>query len=147
MTSATVAYMNGGNADANEQVSVAVYEGITGTSHLLWESKETNIPTYGGQVVMTSRGNTYTGTIKPDSLYYVCIRVDKLTGHGGTWHNVLGLSMGSNSTTDLGNPKPWLGLSNVYTLDFPATFNFAAAGSMSNFGGTKPYVGFRTQNS
>ena len=146
MTSATVAYMNGGNADANEYVSVAVYEGITGTSHLLWESNYTDIPTTGGQVVMTSRGNTYTGTIKPDSLYYVCIRVDKLTDHGGTWHNVLGLSM-ANSTTDLGNPKPWLGLSNVHTLDFPATFDFAGGGSMSEFGGNKPYVGFRTQNS
>ena len=145
MTSATVAYMNGGNADANEYVSVAVYEGIVGTSHLLWESNYTNIPTTGGQVIMPSRGNTFTGTIKPDQLYYMCVRVDKLNEHGGTWHNVLGLSMGSNTTTDLGNPKPWLGLSNVRTLDFEPTFDFAGGGSMSNFGGTKPYVGFRTQ--
>ena len=90
--------------------------------------------------------DTYTGTIKPDSLYYVCIRVDKLNDHGGTWHNVLGLSM-ANSTTDLGNPKPWLGLNNVHTLDFSETFDFAGGGSMSEFGGNKPYVGFRTQNS
>ena len=145
MTSATVAYMNGGNADSNEYVSVAVYEGIVGTSHLLWESNYTNIPTTGGQVIMPSRGNTFTGTIKPDQLYYMCVRVDKLNDHGGTWHNVLGLSMGSNTNTDLGNPKPWLGLSNVTTLDFEPTFDFAGGGSMSNFGGTKPYVGFRTQ--
>lgn len=145
MTSATVAYMNGGNADANEYVSVAVYEGIVGTSHLLWESNYTNIPVNGGQVIMPSRGNTFTGTIKPDQLYYMCVRVDKLNDHGGTWHNVLGLSMGSNTNTDLGNPKPWLGLSNVTTLDYEPTFDFAGGGSMSNFGGTKPYVGFRTQ--
>ena len=55
--------------------------------------------------------------------------------------------MGSNSTTDLGNPKPGIGLSNVTSLDFPETFDFTNGGSMSNFGGTKPYVGFRTQNS
>lgn len=145
MTKDTQAYMMGGNADANEYVSVAVYQGVDGNSNLLWESGYTLIPVDGGQVVMDARYGSPSATIKPDSLYYVCVRVDRETTHGGTWHNVLGLSMGANRTTDIGNPKPWVGQSNIPNLDYPNTQNFAA-GSMSDFGGTKPYVGFRTKD-
>lgn len=144
MTKDTQAYMMGGNADTNEYVSVAVYQGVAGSSNLLWESGYTLIPTSGGQVVMDARVNSPSATISPDSLYYVCVRVDKLDEHGGTWHNVLGLSMGSNRTTDIGNPKPWVGQTNIPNLDYPSTQDFAG-GSMSDFGGTKPYVGFRTK--
>lgn len=144
MTKDTQAYMMGGNADTNEYVSVAVYQGVAGSSNLLWESGYTLIPTSGGQVVMDARDNSPSATISPDSLYYVCVRVDKLNEHGGTWHNVLGLSMGSNRTTDIGNPKPWVGQTNIPNLDYPSTQDFAG-GSMSDFGGTKPYVGFRTK--
>lgn len=144
MTQNTQAYMMGGNADANEYVSVAVYQGVAGSSNLLWESGYTLIPTSGGQVVMDARVGSPSATITPDSLYYVCVRVDKLNEHGGTWHNVLGLSMGANITTDIGNPKPWVGQTNIPNLDYPSTQDFAY-GSMSDFGGTKPYVGFRTK--
>ncbi|MBR0371797.1 MAG: hypothetical protein IJH63_13945 [Methanobrevibacter sp.] len=145
----TQAYMNGGNADANEYVSVAVYEGVAGQSKMLWESEYGLIPTAGGQVVMNTR-NLYPieelGTMYPEQLYYVCIRIDKLNDHGGTWHNVLGLGMGSNTSVDIGNPKPWLGLQNITTLDFIRPYyDFANAGSMDKFGGIKPYVGFRTR--
>lgn len=144
MTQNTQAYMMGGNADSNEYVSVAVYQGVDGSSNLLWESGYTLIPTSGGQVVMDARVGSPSATISPDSLYYVCVRVDKLNEHGGTWHNVLGLSMGANRTTDIGNPKPWVGQTNIPNLDYPNTQNFDG-GSMSDFGGTKPYVGFRTK--
>ena len=145
----TQAYMNGGNADSNEYVSIAVYEGVAGQAKMLWESEYGLIPTAGGQVVMNTR-NLYPieelGTMYPEQLYYVCIRIDKLNNHGGTWHNVLGLGMGSNTTVDIGNPKPWLGLENITTLDFTRPYyNFANAGSMDKFGGIKPYVGFRTR--
>lgn len=145
MTKDTQAYMDGGNADSDEYVSVAVYQGVAGNSNLLWETGYTLIPTNGGQVVMDARVDSPSATITPDSLYYVCVRVDKLGTHGGTWHNVLGLSMGTNTTTDIGNPKPWVGLTNVTNLDYPSTQDFAG-GSMSTFGGTKPYVGFRTKD-
>ena len=145
MTKDTQAYMNGGNADSDEYVSVAVYQGVAGNSNLLWETGYTLIPTNGGQVVMDARIDSPSATLTPDSLYYVCVRVDKLGTHGGTWHNVLGLSMGTNTTTDIGNPKPWVGLTNVTNLDYPSTQDFAG-GSMSTFGGTKPYVGFRTKD-
>lgn len=141
----TQAYMNGGNADSNEYVSVAVYEGVTGQSNMLWESEYALIPTAGGQVVMNTREYSPVGTIHPEQLYYVCIRIDKLNTHGGTWHNVLGLGMGSKTSVDIGNPKPWLGLQNVNTLNFETPYNFAGAGSMDTFGGVKPYVGFRTR--
>ena len=142
----TQAYMNGGNADDNEYISVAIYEGVTGQSNMLWESQYALIPRNGGQVVMNTREYSPLGTIHPEQLYYVCIRIDKLNEHGGTWHNVLGLDMGSNTTVDMGNnPKPWLGLLNVYTLDFVTPYDFATAGSMDKFGGIKPYVGFRTR--
>ena len=144
MTQNTQAYMMGGNADSNEYVSVAVYQGVDGSSNLLWESGYTLIPTTGGQVVMDARDGSPSATISPDSLYYVCVRVDKRNEHGGTWHNVLGLSMGANRTTDIGNPKPWVGQTNIPNLDYPSTQNFNG-GSMSDFGGTKPYVGFRTK--
>lgn len=145
MTQDTQAYMMGGNADSDEYVSVAVYQGVAGNSNLLWESGYTQIPVAGGQVVMDARSNSPSATIKPDSLYYVCVRVDKINTHGGTWHNVLGLSMGANTTTDIGNPKPWVGQSNIPNLDFSNTQDFSN-GSMANFGGTKPYVGFRTKD-
>lgn len=145
MTQDTQAYMMGGNADSDEYVSVAVYQGVAGNANLLWESGYTQIPVAGGQVVMDARYGSPSATIKPDSLYYVCVRVDRETTHGGTWHNVLGLSMGDNTTTDIGNPKPWVGQSNIPNLDYPNTQDFSN-GSMSNFGGTKPYVGFRTKD-
>ena len=146
MTKDTQAYMMGGNADADEYVSVAVYQGVAGGSQLLWESDYTLIPEQGGgQVVMNARSSSPSATITPDTLYYVCVRVDKLNDHGGTWNNVLGLSMGSNISTDIGNPKPWVGQYNIANLDFPPT-QYISDGSMANFGGTKPYVGFRTKD-
>lgn len=147
MTSATVAYMHGGNANSNTFISIGVYEGVTGAAKLIWESDRTQLPITGGQVVMRSRNNGISGTITPDALYYACIRIDVSNDHTSTtvWNNVLGLQMGSNTTTDLGNPKPWLGLENVLSLDYPSYLDFAGAGSMDKFAGIKPYIGFRTQ--
>jgi hypothetical protein len=53
--------------------------------------------------------------------------------------------MGSNTTIDMGNPKPWLGKEGVTTLEYQDHYNFADAGSMAKFPGIKPYVGFKTR--
>ena len=143
MTSATQAYMFGGNGDAH--VAVAVYEGIPTNAKLLWQSNYTETPgTGGGEVIMDYLPNAPTGTISPNHLYYVSIRVDKYSTHGGSWNNVLGTKLETHDI-DIGSLRPWCGLSNVKTLDFPTTYSFSND-SMAAFGGHKPYVGFRTKD-
>ena len=145
LTSATQAYMFGGNADANEYVAVAIYEGKATDANLLWQSNYSDCPgAAGGEVVMNWLPNSPTGTITPDKLYYACVRVDKLNDHGGTWHNVLGMAM-HTSNVDIGSLRPWCGESNIQTLTFPSTYSFGNK-SQSDFGGHKPYIGFRTKD-
>lgn len=143
LTSATQAYMFGGNPDG--LIAVAVYEGVTTNAKLLWQSDYTQA--HNGEVVMNYKPNAPTGTITPNHLYYVSIRFNKQEGttQGGSWENVLGLRMGQSYGSDVGNPKPWLGLDNISTLNFPNPQSFNQ-GSMSMFGGHKPYVGFRTRD-
>lgn len=142
LTSATQAYMFGGNPDGS--IAVAVYEGIATNAKLLWQSNYTQV--HNGEVVMNYKPGAPTGTITPNHLYYVSIRFSKQEGttQGGSWENVLGLRMGQSYGADVGNPKPWLGLNNISTLNFPNPQSFTQ-GSMSMFGGHKPYVGFRTR--
>ena len=146
MTSATVAYMFGGNHDAGERASVAVYSTATNTNNLIWRSDwpELNLGA-GGEHTMTAHASSPTGSIHPDQLYYACVRIDK-AGGGGSWNNVLGMPI--NNTTDVGSLKPWLGYSFTQDDDlvFPNDMDFNTKGSMGSFGGIKPYIGFRTQN-
>ena len=146
MTSATVAYMFGGNHDAGERVSVAVYSTATNTNNLIWRSDwpELNLGA-GGEHTMTAHASSPTGSIHPDQLYYACVRIDK-EGGGGSWNNVLGMPI--NNTTDVGSLKPWLGYSFTQgdNLVFPNDMDFNSKGSMGSFGGIKPYIGFRTQS-
>ena len=144
MTQNTVAYMFGGNHDSGEKVSVAVYDSTKTENNLIWRSDypELNLGD-GGEHIMQAYGSSPSGTIYPDHLYYVAVRIDK-TGGGGSWNNVLGVPI--TNTTNVGTLRVWLGydLSGNEDLNFPDSINFNTQGSLSNFGGLKPYVGFRT---
>ena len=147
MTSATVAYMFGGNHDGGERVAVAVYDSSKTSNNLIWRSDypELNIGS-GGEHTMQAHNLSPTGTIYPDHLYYVSVRIDK-AGGGGNWNNVLGVPI--TNSTDVGNLRVWLGygFTGGEDLNFPDSINFNTQGSLGNFGGLKPYVGFRTQTS
>lgn len=144
MTLDTVAYMFGGNHDSGERVSVAVYDSSKTSNNLIWRSDypELNVGS-GGEHIMQAHNLSPTGTIYPDHLYYVSVRIDK-AGGGGNWNNVLGVPI--TNTTDVGNLRVWLGygFNGGDNLDFPDSINFNTQGSLGNFGGLKPYVGFRT---
>jgi len=145
MTSATVAYMFGGNPDSTERAAVAVYDSSLTSNNLIWRSDYPYINVgAGGEHIMQAQANSPSGTIYPDKLYYICVRLDKDDHGGGSWHNVVGVPI--SNTTDVGNLRVWLGygLSNNENLDFPNSINFNTQGSLGNFGGLKPYVGFRT---
>lgn len=144
MTQNTVAYMFGGNADNNERVAVAVYDASKTENNLIWRSDYPVISVgSGGEHIIQAHGNSPSGTISPDHLYYVAVRIDK-EGGGGNWQNVLGVP--AQGSTDIGNLRVWLGynLTGNENLDFPASINFNTQGSLGNFGSLKPYVGFRT---
>ena len=145
MTSATVAYMFGGNYDSGERVSVAVYDSTKTSNNLIWRSDypALNVGS-GGEHTMPAHSLSPTGTIYPDHLYYVSVRIDKEGGGGGSWNNVLGVPI--TNSTDVGNLRVWLGYGFTQgdNLDFPSSINFNTQGSLGNFGGLKPYVGFRT---
>ncbi len=144
MTQNTVAYMFGGNADDNERVAVAVYDASKTENNLIWRSDYPLITVgSGGEHIIQAHVNSPSGTISPDHLYYVAVRIDK-EGGGGNWQNVLGVP--AQGSTDIGNLRVWLGynLSENENLDFPASINFNTQGSLGNFGSLKPYVGFRT---
>ena len=144
MTQNTVAYMFGGNHDSGEKVSVAVYDSTKTENNLIWRSNypELNVGD-GGEHTMQAYGSSPSGTIYPDHLYYVAVRIDK-TGGGGSWNNVLGVPI--TNTTNVGTLRVWLGydLNGNEDLNFPDSINFNTQGSLGNFGGLKPYVGFRT---
>ena len=144
MTQNTVAYMFGGNHDSGEKVSVAVYDSTKTENNLIWRSDypELNLGD-GGEHIMQAYGSSPSGTIYPDHLYYIAVRIDK-TGGGGSWNNVLGVPI--TNTTNVGTLRVWLGydLNRNEDLNFPDSINFNTQGSLSNFGGLKPYVGFRT---
>lgn len=144
MTQNTVAYMFGGNYDSGERVSVAVYDSTKTENNLIWRSDypELNVGD-GGEHIMQAYGSSPSGTIYPDHLYYVAVRIDKVGG-GGSWNNVLGVPI--TNTTNVGTLRVWLGydLSGNEDLNFPDSINFNTQGSLGNFGGLKPYVGFRT---
>lgn len=144
MTLNTVAYMFGGNHDGGERVSVAVYDSSKTSNNLIWRSDypELNVGS-GGEHIMQAHNLSPTGTIYPDHLYYVSVRIDK-NGGGGSWNNVLGVPI--TNSTDVGNLRVWLGygFTGGDNLDFPNSINFNTQGSLGNFGGLKPYVGFRT---
>ena len=144
MTHDTVAYMFGGNYDSGERVSVAVYDSTKTSDNLIWRSDYPllNVGS-GGEHTMQAHNLSPTGTIYPDHLYYVAVRIDK-DGGGGSWNNVLGVPITNN--TDVGNLRVWLGygFTGGDNLDFPDSINFNTQGSLGNFGGLKPYVGFRT---
>ena len=144
MTQNTVAYMFGGNYDAGERVAVAVYDSTKTSDNLIWRSDypELNVGS-GGEHIMQAHNSSPTGTIYPDHLYYVAVRIDK-NGGGGSWNNVLGVPI--TNTTDVGNLRVWLGygFTGGEDLNFPNSINFNTQGSLGSFGGLKPYVGFRT---
>lgn len=144
MTQNTVAYMFGGNHDGGERVSVAVYDSTKTSDNLIWRSDypELNVGG-GGEHTMQAHIDSPSGTIYPDHLYYVAVRIDKTDG-GGSWNNVLGVPI--TNSTDVGNLRVWLGydLPGNEDLNFPSSINFNTQGSLGNFGGLKPYVGFRT---
>lgn len=145
MTSATVAYMFGGNADSTERAAVAVYDSALTSNNLIWRSDYPYINVgAGGEHIMQTHANSPSGTIYPDKLYYICVRLDKDDHGGGSWNNVVGVPI--SNTTDVGNLRVWLGYSMTQNdnLDFPTSINFNTQGSLGNFGGLKPYVGFRT---
>ena len=145
MTSNTVAYMFGGNPDSTERIAVAVYDSAKTSNNLIWRSDYPYINVgAGGEHTMVARYNSPSGTIYPDHLYYIALRLDKDDRGGGSWNNVLGVPI--YTATDVGNLRCWLGygLSDGENLDFPNSINFNTQGSLSNFGGLKPYVGFRT---
>ena len=144
MTQNTVAYMFGGNADNDERVAVAVYDASKTENNLIWRSDYPVIAVgSGGEHIIQAHGNSPSGTISPDHLYYVAVRIDK-NGGGGNWQNVLGVP--AQGSTDVGNLRVWLGynLTGNENLDFPDSINFNTQGSLGNFGSLKPYVGFRT---
>lgn len=144
MTQNTVAYMFGGNADNNEKVAVAVYDASKIENNLIWRSAYPVINVgSGGEHTIQAHVDSPSGTISPDHLYYVAVRIDKEDG-GGNWQNVLGVP--AQGSTDIGNLRVWLGydLSENENLDFPASINFNTQGSLGSFGSLKPYVGFRT---
>lgn len=144
MTQNTVAYMFGGNADNNERVAVAVYDASKTENNLIWRSDYPVISVgSGGEHIIQAHMNSPSGTISPDHLYYVAVRIDK-EGGGGNWQNVLGVP--AQGSTDVGNLRVWLGygLQGSENLDFPASINFNTQGSLGSFGSLKPYVGFRT---
>lgn len=144
MTQNTVAYMFGGNADNNEKVAVAVYDASKTENNLIWRSAYPVINVgSGGEHTIQAHVDSPSGTISPDHLYYVAVRIDK-EGGGGNWQNVLGVP--AQGSTDIGNLRVWLGydLSENENLDFPASINFNTQGSLGSFGSLKPYVGFRT---
>lgn len=144
MTLNTVAYMFGGNHDGGEKVAVAVYDSTKTSDNLIWRSDypELNVGS-GGEHIMQAHNLSPTGTIYPDHLYYVSVRINK-NGGGGSWNNVLGVPI--TNSTDVGNLRVWLGygFTGGDSLDFPDSINFNTQGSLGNFGGLKPYVGFRT---
>lgn len=144
MTQNTVAYMFGGNADNNEKVAVAVYDASKIENNLIWRSAYPVINVgSGGEHTIQAHVDSPSGTISPDHLYYVAVRIDK-DGGGGNWQNVLGVP--AQGSTDIGNLRVWLGynLPGGENLDFPVSINFSTQGSLGDFGSLKPYVGFRT---
>ena len=144
MTQNTVAYMFGGNADNNEKVAVAVYDASKTENNLIWRSAYPVINVgSGGEHTIQAHVDSPSGTISPDHLYYVAVRIDKDVG-GGNWQNVLGVP--AQGSTDIGNLRVWLGynLPGGENLDFPVSINFSTQGSLGDFGSLKPYVGFRT---
>ena len=144
MTQNTVAYMFGGNADNNEKVAVAVYDASKTENNLIWRSAYPVINVgSGGEHTIQAHVDSPSGTISPDHLYYVAVRIDK-DGGGGNWQNVLGVP--AQGSTDIGNLRVWLGynLPGGENLDFPVSINFSTQGSLGDFGSLKPYVGFRT---
>lgn len=144
MTQNTVAYMFGGNADNNEKVAVAVYDASKLENNLIWRSAYPVINVgSGGEHTIQAHVDSPSGTISPDHLYYVVVRIDK-DGGGGNWQNVLGVP--AQGSTDIGNLRVWLGynLTGGENLDFPVSINFSTQGSLGDFGSLKPYVGFRT---
>jgi len=144
MTQDTVAYMFGGNYDDSQRVAVAVYDSSKTSDNLIWRSDYPllNVGS-GGEHTMQAHPSSPSGTIYPDHLYYIAVRIDK-NGGGGSWNNVLGVPITNN--TDVGNLRVWLGygFTGGDNLDFPNSINFNTQGSLGNFGGLKPYVGFRT---
>ena len=143
MTSATQAYMFGGNGDGS--IAVAIYEGKPSNSKLIWQSNYTQLPGQGGgEVVMNYLNEAPTGTITPNNLYYIAVRIHKRDGGAGSWSYVLGTQL-HEYRTSVGPLNPWCGIGGISTLNFPSTYSFSND-SMDRFGTHKPYVGFRTKD-
>lgn len=143
-TSATSAFIYAGNADAGTTIQIAIYDAADPINmHRIWLSQKTVVAgSPGGQrIIPAVIDSSNSGTIVPNGLYYAAAlvenhQVNNAIGTSGT----LGIPIAG--TTDIGNPKPWLGLNTNASFNFDVTANSNAWGSMSNTS-FKMYIGFK----
>ena len=140
-TSATSAYIYNGTVDDNQVYArIGIYEIRETDTELVWKSALTLIKK-NSQNTFSADGNTVTGTISTDKLYYACILTNnKQIG------DILGIN--GNGTADVGLPQPWCTVDNINTqgkpfnnTDFSQSVAFADFGSFT--GTIKPYIGLR----
>lgn len=143
-TSATSAFIYAGNADAGTTIQIAIYDAADPVNmNRIWLSQKTVVAgSPGGQrIIPAVMDSSNSGTIFPNGLYYAAAlvenhQVNNAIGTSGT----LGIPIAG--TTDIGNPKPWLGLNANESFSFDVTANSNNWGSMSNTS-FKMYIGFK----
>lgn len=133
--------------DGNDaRVSVGIYlaneddQGALINLSLIWNSELTTPNT--GTTVLNADPSTPGGTIYPDKLYYVTLRVPLVGGQTQGLKSVLGIP--NNFNTDIGKFDLAYGGANIFNNIYPLTINSQINEFSDTSHGTfKPYIAFR----
>lgn len=149
-TTATSAFIYAGNVDNGTQMQVAIYDATNPSNmDLMWRSDLCDLDSsvQGQRVLSANPNDTYLienkHTIYPNGIYYMAVHiVNHQLNNAICASAIAGISI--NSTTDIGNPKPWLANSTFPYQDntWPVTADSSQWGSMANMS-YKMYVGLK----
>lgn len=149
-TTATSAFIYAGNVDNGTQMQVAIYDASNPSNmDLMWRSDLCDLDSsHQGQRVLSANPNdTYLienkHTIYPNGIYYMAVHiVNHQVNNAICASAIAGISV--NSTTDIGNPKPWLANSTFpyQNNTWPLTADSSQWGSMANMS-YKMYIGLK----
>lgn len=131
---------------SDARVSVGIYlaneddQGASINLSLIWNSELTT--PNAGTTILNADSNTPGGTIYPDKLYYVTLRVPSVGGKTQGLKSVLGIP--NNFNTDIGKFDLAYGGLNIFDNVYPLTITSESREFSDTSHGTfKPYIAFR----